>query len=640
LESISFGTCNESLGFFRSPGGQSPSRKCDHLGNWLPVENSCTTRCEDISTDQQGGSLNNGFSRWTVPNSTKKVTLHQHCSYTGWTQDFQVGNHPNLPAGFHDASSVVVSPGLKVTLYNGANFTGSSVILTGNLSCFTQYPNLNDNMRSMKVELNGSETLPAQFNGCISGYITNPYPPFADALGNALAPQIANDLTRLPENPMRVCLVQDSGNGFSTSYWGSVVNGCINQCPGSNIDSRIGVGITTHSTSSGVVSLNWPSTSFGADAYVSNFGENLDASYFNSGRSNGYYLVKRHCNTDGRWSTPQPMCAANNGQIGNSKYDKNSAVSGYSDSIAAGEAVTVTGTCATGYWANNYGQDPLPQRSCLFESGNNFIDRTHLELVTDSTDCEEQRCPAFTQIKTTRSMIPSVSQSDVRTKVNGQIVGSCLNNTTNSANTTVYTSLESGSLLPYVTCNSDGTWSQIIGDTNCKHGCDVVSRTGTIDPKDCGGQDYFWFNDTSIAHNEILEFTAIQPCRSDCDSWTYSARCIDGVLSEHTNNVGVTINDNLCPFTSYDYTNNAWLPVVRSSYRQSSQHIKFNATTKARWFKNKYNNLDSCSTENNLRIFRNGASTAQLNKDTQFIYVPSLSEHSTPMSPNNIICTP
>jgi Peptidase inhibitor family I36 len=57
----------------------------------------------------------------------------------------------------NDASSLKIASGYKVTLYSGDNFSGSSLVLTGNDSCFVA-DNFNDSASSMKIEAAGGSS--------------------------------------------------------------------------------------------------------------------------------------------------------------------------------------------------------------------------------------------------------------------------------------------------------------------------------------------------------------------------------------------------------------------------------------------------------------------------------------------------
>jgi hypothetical protein len=63
--STAYGTCKNTLGFFKLKSSSSPSRTCDHLGNWsTTVTNPCATLdCNDIDAPD-ARDTNNGFALW------------------------------------------------------------------------------------------------------------------------------------------------------------------------------------------------------------------------------------------------------------------------------------------------------------------------------------------------------------------------------------------------------------------------------------------------------------------------------------------------------------------------------------------------------------------------------------------------
>ncbi|WP_212003026.1 heparin lyase I family protein [Chitinophaga sp. HK235] len=86
------------------------------------------------------------------------ATMYQNCSYTGWSATFGIGSYTTADitakGGIdNDASSLKIPAGLKVTLYDGDNFTGDSLVLTADGSCLKNN-SFNDKVSSMKVEAN------------------------------------------------------------------------------------------------------------------------------------------------------------------------------------------------------------------------------------------------------------------------------------------------------------------------------------------------------------------------------------------------------------------------------------------------------------------------------------------------------
>lgn len=87
-----------------------------------------------------------------------QAQLFQNCSYSGWSASFGIGNYNTAAivanGGVNnDASSLKVPAGLKVTLYDGDNFTGDSLVLTADGSCLKNN-SFNDKASSFKVGTN------------------------------------------------------------------------------------------------------------------------------------------------------------------------------------------------------------------------------------------------------------------------------------------------------------------------------------------------------------------------------------------------------------------------------------------------------------------------------------------------------
>lgn len=556
-ESVSIGQCNSALGFFQA--GTPPTRECDYLGNWKPVKNPCTTSCNAITSDDEASSLNNGFAKWNLVTQewnaasqewnviNKKVTVYEHCGDPGWSHDYLVGEYADASRS-SQASAITLTKGIKATLYEEVNYTGRSVVFTSGNSCFVSV-NFNDKLHSLKIEdyiePNSGVTFAGAFTGCVAGYVTNPYPPITDSRGAPLAASVANDLTRAAQDPKRLCNLAGTS---STSVWGAVSNGCINRCPGVdpvsgvNLDPRIGVGITTHPFRSAGAAANytkqvsWPSTELGQYAYATNW-EGLEtlfnaAQFAGPSKTNRYYLLRRFCNNNGKWSNPEAMCSANDGQIGYAKYNKN-ADPGYPNSLVAGSEATVAGVCLNqNYWYSNRNQDPAPRKQCLFADANKYIDRVYLDFANGTKDCEEKSCGFYPGMIGLRGRIPATIRvaGDDRFKAgSGQIMGTCLNNTTNSAGTWVYTSLASGATLPHTDCKADGTWTAP-DDSGCKYGCDVPARGASTNLSGCGDGIDYWISTFTLAHGQSVYISSCDYCGNWNGGFIMSDTCNDGTL--------------------------------------------------------------------------------------------------------------
>jgi hypothetical protein len=96
-----------------------------------------------------------------TPAAMAQVQVFQHCDFGGWQASFSATGNFNTAdlvarGGIdNDASSVKVAPGFKVTLFDGNNQTGRSVVLTaGNTACLVGN-SFNDVLSSLRIEADG-----------------------------------------------------------------------------------------------------------------------------------------------------------------------------------------------------------------------------------------------------------------------------------------------------------------------------------------------------------------------------------------------------------------------------------------------------------------------------------------------------
>ncbi|RAJ83468.1 polysaccharide lyase-like protein [Chitinophaga dinghuensis] len=88
-----------------------------------------------------------------------QVLVYQNCSYGGWSASFGPGQYNTaaiVAAGGldNDASSLKIPAGVTVTLFDGDNFTGDSLVLTSDASCLKNTSTFNDRTSSLKVKVN------------------------------------------------------------------------------------------------------------------------------------------------------------------------------------------------------------------------------------------------------------------------------------------------------------------------------------------------------------------------------------------------------------------------------------------------------------------------------------------------------
>ena len=344
----STGTCNNNLGFFRISGGAAPTRVCDYLGNWGPVQNACITECAAITNSSIASTTNNGYAYW------------------------------------HKATNIPLSGELSTNINGCPSSSNPSFIGTDG---------------------NCKET---GFNGCVSGYVTYPYPALRNKYGVSYTltdgtpnytTTIPRDVTKdtrtttNPVNPVRTCKSVTTVGG-QANVWTNTSSTCVNSCPGADIDPRINAGKTQHNASSNVsnsvggkVTIDWPTTPFGQTAYV-NSPNNItsqNGSHYFYGRTNGYYSLSRKCNaTTYKWEDPIAYCVTNNGHI---KVGPNTATTppnafayyGPTSGRIAVESQTTTGTCVSGAYSDENGSTTASVATCSYKNSNNRIDETYFD---------------------------------------------------------------------------------------------------------------------------------------------------------------------------------------------------------------------------------------------------------------------
>lgn len=90
-----------------------------------------------------------------APTGPAGVTVYQHCDFAGWIAQFEAGEYtgrdgfPDAWVG-NDASSVKVSAGFEVDVYQLSDFEGRVVTYTADDACFVD-ENMNDEASSIRV---------------------------------------------------------------------------------------------------------------------------------------------------------------------------------------------------------------------------------------------------------------------------------------------------------------------------------------------------------------------------------------------------------------------------------------------------------------------------------------------------------
>lgn len=441
---------------FKPAAGGLPTRYCKQDGVWQQgtSSNSLNNQCQrimcpaikknaaageiDLPDDALGTTNRNawdqyGGAEFNAGKASRSDSFVPAESIVSGTCNTSVGFFKGLQP---DPTLKCNSQGQWEDLQNRCQTTGCGTITNGDAS--------QGNASWPNTDFIGDASSTINVRGtCNSGFVVNPYVSESD------------------KRPKRVCqAVFNSQTQVLTPSWGTVSNSCINQCPGGSIDTVNGM--TSHQTysSGGTVTVNWPSTALGTYAYYSSGCSN--ASQFQENRTNGCYRLRRFCNSNGSWSTPEAMCIANGGTIGNATYTGSAA--GVTDAQVVGGSV-VTGACVSGYWKYNNNSGSLPQRQCVSD-GTSRIDRVYWALANGTNDCEQKKC--YVAQNTNFANLTAYTGTSGYYDYNANATLSCRSGKY----------FDSGSLT--VTCGFDGQWNAPNGSCREPRTCDYTASTITM----------------------------------------------------------------------------------------------------------------------------------------------------------------
>ena len=212
---------------------------------------STTYRFSVASIDQAGTSAQSGQISVTTPplGGTPIVQLFQHCSFGGWAANFTgTGNFNTADivsrGGLdNDASSIKIAAGFRVTLFDGNQQGGASVVLTaGDTTCFTATNiNFNDRLSSLRIE---TATLPSPSPSPSPGGGTARSAPYMD-ISLGIGSQVAANAAAAGLPGITLAFLVDGG---CTAVWGGGLGNVSNATfPNgttvkSAIDSMVGAG--------------------------------------------------------------------------------------------------------------------------------------------------------------------------------------------------------------------------------------------------------------------------------------------------------------------------------------------------------------------------------------------------------------
>lgn len=519
---VATGTCNTSLGFYNL--GDPPTRRCDHLGNWGPVINPCTTKCDAITAPFAAGS-NNGNATWReaiIPNGQVETAG----SSDGCLSGYVPYPYPPLKDKYGTAYNLALG---SVTNYNVAGVN----TVSGSANYTTSIP--------LDVSLDGTQP------------------------------------GRAPGNPVKYCRAV-SHDGIVVNNWAAANSSCIAGCPGYLEDPRVGVGVTQHPTRNGKVTIKWPGADFGTWYYISSndtagnpdlntaefFGQT--AADFSEGRTNNSYLLARFCGDGtngtikGKWKDPVPQCVTNGGIItqsnvsSNATYDNSSARIGVpgtpSKSLNIGDTATSTSCRSDGsYYPTGSDSTPaaISSYQCIYKNSLQNIDEVFFNKTAGSP-CQVYCRPPANNTLFNNSRYTGTPAAPNYTPVGGTLnLGGCQDGYGKANDSDINTSDNSCGRVntdrgatPVVTCQSNGLFGNVVnGCTICANCTKEIANqdyAGTCNRQNCASSNnvdqVFVINGTSRGScgngNDVVTSISFNDCphNSDCSTdWIVGDKC-------------------------------------------------------------------------------------------------------------------
>lgn len=459
-ESISYGTCQESLGFFQANGASPPYRECDYLGNWGEVKNKCLTQCDAISTAAIASDSGHGYAYWSV--GYGEVVATSTGCVSGYVQ------YPYPPRNKTDGSSyTLVSDGsqnytttipedissdnrsasLPQRTCQQATFGGSANVWTNpSSSCVNKCPGSGTDSRinaGKTRHSTSSGTVDISWNDTDLGETAYIYSP--DPTQNGAQVHTAAEYSYGRANDYYI-LARKCG---SDGKWETPIPQC-----------------------------------------ATNGGEILDSS------------------------------ASAEGQDSNATY---TTLPSGSEQIVALGSTSSSGTCQSGYYKGSYNTATVSSYTCSYKDSNYKIDEVYYKYASGS-DCEKYCTLTNNQTFTNSYFGGTLTNSgyyDVNSSVTlkcnsnyGSAIvysGSRTTNTsydcgeTAAGGSSYYTSSIGyrGTTYPSSTCRSDGTWSSVSNACTSCRTCSYSANfnpiygTTSIDADLCGDDGDFNFGGNS-----------------------------------------------------------------------------------------------------------------------------------------------
>jgi hypothetical protein len=509
------GTCNNAIGFFNL--GAPPTRRCDHLGNWGPVINPCTTRCDEIIEEFAAGS-NNGNATWAETFVTSQET-EKAGEFKGCITGYVAYPYPPLKNDY----------GVSYNLAKGS---------VTNYINYSSIPNFN----------------------------------FVDGLANfsnSIPLNLADD-SRSASNPKKICRTLDY-EGTRTNTWGAANSSCINACPGYIDDPRIGVGTTQHNFSDPnqpKVTIKWSNAAFGTWHYFSSTdpdqisqstapefnGQSADS--YLQGRSNYKYIIARFCGdgnngtTKGKWEAPIPQCATNGGIISQGLESSNATYSNSTSGRPASGTVNVediatSNSCRSGGIYYPTGSDTTPvaisSYQCVYKDSNQKIDQVYFNKISGQP-CQVYCRPPAVDTIFGNSKYTGTPAAPNLTPVGGSLnLGGCaagygkaLDSDPNTTDNSCGVANVNRGSTPRVTCQSNGVFGNV---TNNCTACQSCSANNTASNPN-GVRSSYSKGISGCDRNRTLHVSFNNRCVSTALSHTATITCTEHDSDSVSNGFG------------------------------------------------------------------------------------------------------
>ena len=536
-ESVATGSCgggNINLGFFRvgqtssdPNSGTNPTRNCDHMGNWGPVINPCTTKCSAITEPTPGS----GMAYWNevigVPLNGQVDGVVNGCANDYYPYPYQALNDKD---------------GTPFTISDSGPYRTDTVALT------TIPTNLANDTRTVEL---------APKRVCRSVIVAN---------------GTANVWSTTSSSCVDKCI------GYSVNTDTKVGTG----------DKRIGAGRTQHKVSdssvSHIITVNWPDTNFGSTAYMINPLSGQDASHYRRARAYGsglgYYALARKCNeSTHQWDNVVPQCVANNGMIiddnntpetSTDDFDTNAKYSNTNNSpyVPVGYSPTKI-SCNDNYKESDYidenNKTAIRNYTCSYKDNLQYIDQLYFDAIESSGKkcvkyCDKNNIPAgYTYSGNTYTPTNTTITLGCPPGYGKALDGGTSGSYDNSCGRNAYDRTD---MAPTIKCNANGTWETVLNACipcrNCANNapgfegaftikCDTItfSYQGCGSTSNCLGfgttdENKDKFADTSgyytkgITHNQNTGCMTGHKCRDCNGNQNYGAyflaNCVDGAF--------------------------------------------------------------------------------------------------------------